>query len=112
MSDASLNPDSIDDLSVAFAADGEKPPDEPGKPLISFNHVSISFGDRAVLDDVSFTVERGQTLCILGRSGVGKSVTLRLLMGFLKPDSGVDPDGERGDHPDSTRKACARSASG
>jgi phospholipid/cholesterol/gamma-HCH transport system ATP-binding protein len=33
-------------------------------------------------------VERGQTLCILGRSGVGKSVTLRLLMGFLKPDSG------------------------
>src|SRR5579863_8413475 len=57
-------------------------------PLISFRHVSISFGDRKVLDDVSFYVERGQTLCILGRSGVGKSVTLRILMGFLKPDSG------------------------
>jgi phospholipid/cholesterol/gamma-HCH transport system ATP-binding protein len=41
-----------------------------------------------VLEDVSFSVDRGQTLCILGRSGVGKSVALRLLMGFLQPDSG------------------------
>ena len=38
---------------------------------------------------MSFTVGRTQTLCILGRSGVGKSVALRLLMGFLKPDSGT-----------------------
>jgi phospholipid/cholesterol/gamma-HCH transport system ATP-binding protein len=57
-------------------------------PIISFKHVSITFGDHAVLKDVSFTVERGQTLCILGRSGVGKSVSLRMLMGFLKPDVG------------------------
>ena len=57
-------------------------------PIIVFEHVSISFGDHAVLQDVSFSVERGQTLCILGRSGVGKSVALRVLMGFLKPDSG------------------------
>ena len=41
-----------------------------------------------MLEDVSFQVWRGQTLCILGRSGVGKSVSLRMLMGFLKPDSG------------------------
>ncbi len=57
-------------------------------PIIEFCHVSISFNGRAVLDDVSFTIHRGQTLCILGRSGVGKSVTLRLLMGFLKADAG------------------------
>ena len=57
-------------------------------PLIEFSHVSISFDERPVLDDVSFSVERGETLCILGRSGVGKSVSLRMLMGFLKPDSG------------------------
>jgi phospholipid/cholesterol/gamma-HCH transport system ATP-binding protein len=57
-------------------------------PIVKFENVSISFGDRAVLEGVSFSVERGQTLCILGRSGVGKSVALRLLMGFLKPDSG------------------------
>lgn len=56
--------------------------------LIAFNHVSIAFNGRSVLDDVSFAVNRGETLCILGRSGVGKSVALRLLMGFLKPDSG------------------------
>src|ERR1035437_4558756 len=58
------------------------------EPLIIFSHVGISFNGRAVLEDVSFSVERGQTLCILGRSGVGKSVALRMLMGFLKPDSG------------------------
>lgn len=57
-------------------------------PIVAFENVSISFGERAVLEGVSFSVERGQTLCILGRSGVGKSVALRLLMGFLKPDSG------------------------
>ncbi len=60
----------------------------PNEPVIVFDKVSISFGDRTVLDSVSFSVNRGQTLCILGRSGVGKSVSLRLLMGFLKPDSG------------------------
>src|ERR1039457_3669350 len=61
---------------------------EPSGPIIIFSHVGISFNGRAVLEDVSFSVERGQTLCILGRSGVGKSVALRMLMGFLKPDSG------------------------
>jgi phospholipid/cholesterol/gamma-HCH transport system ATP-binding protein len=59
----------------------------PG-PYIAFDHVSISFGDLVVLDDVSFFVLPGETLCILGRSGVGKSVALKILMGFLKPDKG------------------------
>lgn len=67
----------------------------PQVPMISFNHVSISFDDRKILDNVSFTVNRGQTLCILGRSGVGKSVALRILMGFLKPQVGsIRVDGE------------------
>jgi phospholipid/cholesterol/gamma-HCH transport system ATP-binding protein len=56
--------------------------------MIEFRRVSISFGDRQVLEDVSFCIEQGHTLCILGRSGVGKSVALRMLMGFLQPDSG------------------------
>ena len=48
-----------------------------------------------VLDNVSFVVNRGETLCILGRSGVGKSVALRILMGFLKPQVGsIRVDGE------------------
>jgi len=59
-----------------------------GEPIIVFRNVSISFDGRAVLEDVSFSVNRGETLCILGRSGVGKSVALRMLMGFLQPDSG------------------------
>jgi phospholipid/cholesterol/gamma-HCH transport system ATP-binding protein len=58
------------------------------QPYIVFEHVTKSFGDLTVLDDVSFQVEPGETLCILGRSGVGKSVSLQQIMGFLKPDSG------------------------
>ena len=74
--------------AVAHAAEGE-PLDASQTQMISFRHVSIWFGERRVLDDVSFTVERGETLCILGRSGVGKSVSLRILMGFLKPQVGL-----------------------
>src|SRR5262244_1138289 len=59
-----------------------------GKPYIDFDHVSKAFGDKVVLDDVSFNVMPGETVCILGRSGVGKSVSLHHIMGFLKPDSG------------------------
>ena len=58
-------------------------------PYISFEHVCKSFGDFVVLEDVSFWVNPGETLCILGRSGVGKSVSLQMLMGFLKPDKGT-----------------------
>lgn len=62
--------------------------DKPG-PYISFEHVSKSFSGFVVLEDVSFCVLPGETLCILGRSGVGKSVSLQMLMGFYKPDSGT-----------------------
>jgi len=58
-------------------------------PFISFDKVCKSFGDFVVLRDVSFFVNPGETLCILGRSGVGKSVSLQILMGFLKADSGT-----------------------
>src|SRR5271163_4778683 len=57
-------------------------------PYIEFKEVSKSFGDNCVLDHVSFDVMAGETVCILGRSGVGKSVTLQNIMGFIKPDSG------------------------
>src|SRR5213080_2990718 len=57
-------------------------------PYIEFKDVSKSFGDNRVLDGVSFDVKPAETVCILGRSGVGKSVSLHHIMGFLKPDSG------------------------
>jgi phospholipid/cholesterol/gamma-HCH transport system ATP-binding protein len=63
-------------------------PKSPPQPYIVFDHVCKSFGKLVVLDDVSFEVLTGETLCILGRSGVGKSVSLQQIMGFLKPDSG------------------------
>jgi phospholipid/cholesterol/gamma-HCH transport system ATP-binding protein len=71
-------------------AANEAVPDRRNKPgpYISFEHVYKSFGDLVVLEDVSFSVLPGETLCILGRSGVGKSVSLQILMGFLKADKG------------------------
>jgi phospholipid/cholesterol/gamma-HCH transport system ATP-binding protein len=55
---------------------------------VEFRDVSKAFGDNVVLHHVSFDVLPGETVCILGRSGVGKSVSLHHIMGFLKPDSG------------------------
>jgi phospholipid/cholesterol/gamma-HCH transport system ATP-binding protein len=57
-------------------------------PYIEFKDVSKSFGEKRVLDHVSFDVMPAETVCILGRSGVGKSVALHHIMGFLKPDEG------------------------
>ena len=57
-------------------------------PYLAFYDVSKAFGSHVVLDHVSFYAMAGETLCILGRSGVGKSVSLQHIMGFLKPDSG------------------------
>ena len=89
--DSASNPELSEALGGVLAEELKLPePDaaEASEPIVAFSHVGISFDGRAVLEDVSFSVDRGQTLCILGRSGVGKSVALRMLMGFLKPDSG------------------------
>jgi phospholipid/cholesterol/gamma-HCH transport system ATP-binding protein len=58
------------------------------EPYIQFIDVSKAFGSHVVLDHVSFDVLPAETVCIIGRSGVGKSVSLQNLVGFLKPDSG------------------------
>src|SRR5438874_12745926 len=63
------------------------PQEKPG-PYIEFKDVSKAFGEKRVLDHVSFDVMPAETVCILGRSGVGKSVALHHIMGFLKPDAG------------------------
>ena len=57
-------------------------------PYIEFVRVYKSFDDQPVLEDVSFEVRRGEMVVVLGRSGVGKSVTLKHILGFLMPDSG------------------------
>ena len=67
---------------------------EAGAAVV-FHEVSKSFGAKRVLRDVSFDVREGEALCILGRSGTGKSVTLKLIISLLKPDKGeiwIDQD--------------------
>ncbi len=56
--------------------------------VISFEGVSKRFGDKVVLEDLSLEVRRGETLAIMGPSGIGKSVTLRHAIGLLQPDGG------------------------
>src|ERR1700761_6998842 len=56
--------------------------------IIAFRNVVKGFNGRKILDDVSFAVEEGEALCILGRSGTGKSVTLKLMIGLLMADAG------------------------
>jgi len=64
--------------------------DEPDRvlPAIEFRDVYLSFDDKTILNGISFTVRRGETKLILGRSGGGKSTIIRLILGLLKPDSG------------------------
>lgn len=66
------------------------------KPIIELRRVSKSFGRQRVLDDVDLRVERGKSTVIIGRSGVGKSVLLKHIVGLLSPDQGeVYYDGRR-----------------
>src|SRR6202041_2672880 len=63
--------------------------------MIEVSHLKKNFGPNVVLDDVSFRVETGESLVIIGRSGGGKSVLLKHLIGLLCPDSGeVTIDGQ------------------
>jgi phospholipid/cholesterol/gamma-HCH transport system ATP-binding protein len=62
--------------------------EEKSGKYFEFRDVCKSFDERLVLDHVTFTVQRGETCVIMGRSGVGKSVSLKHIMGFLKADSG------------------------
>jgi phospholipid/cholesterol/gamma-HCH transport system ATP-binding protein len=55
---------------------------------VELQHVTKRFGTRAVLDDVCLEVPSGRSVCILGRSGTGKSVTLKHIVGLIKPDEG------------------------
>lgn len=67
----------------------------PDKPAIVLDHVFKSFNNKQVLQDVSFSARQGEAIGLLGKSGTGKSVTLKLMIALLKPDSGhIWIDGE------------------
>jgi phospholipid/cholesterol/gamma-HCH transport system ATP-binding protein len=61
-------------------------PDAPA--VILFDHVTLAFDEKVVLDDVSFTLRQGYLKLVLGASGAGKSTILRLILGLLKADAG------------------------
>lgn len=68
-------------------------------PAVAFDNVSLAFDDNVVLHEVTFSVRAGEMKILLGASGAGKSVTLKLILGLLKPDSGViRVNGERIDN--------------
>jgi phospholipid/cholesterol/gamma-HCH transport system ATP-binding protein len=68
--------------------DSARWPLDPAKPVIELENVSVSFGDKQVLRGLDLKIVPGQTTVIVGRSGSGKSVLLKLMMGLLKPTSG------------------------
>ena len=61
----------------------------PGSPIVVLDKVSLAFDENVILRDISFTLLKGHTKIILGASGSGKSTILKLILGLLKPDSGV-----------------------
>jgi len=61
----------------------------PDVPAVVFEHVSVAFDDLVVLRDVSFSIATGRSTILLGASGSGKSVVLKLILGLLKPDDGI-----------------------
>ena len=71
------------------AASTAKTPAASGAPFVAFEHVSLAFDDNVVLRDISFIVPDGHMTMLLGASGSGKSVILKLILGLLKPDDGV-----------------------
>src|SRR5687767_217168 len=61
---------------------------EPGKALISLDAVSLEFGAHRVLADLNLAIARGQTVGVIGESGCGKTVLLKLIIGLLRPTTG------------------------
>lgn len=57
-------------------------------PAVQLDHVSKAFAGRKVLDDVSLRIDAGKAFCLLGRSGTGKSVTLKIMVGLIRPERG------------------------
>ena len=62
---------------------------QPGAPVVVFDRVQLAFDDKVVLKDVSFTLVKGHTKIILGASGAGKSITLKIILGLLPADEGI-----------------------
>jgi phospholipid/cholesterol/gamma-HCH transport system ATP-binding protein len=85
----------------------------PGAPVIVLDHVSLAFDDHVILRDVSFTLIAGHTKIMLGASGAGKSLTLKIILGLIRADAGlVWVNGQRVDQLTETELIAVRSEVG
>jgi phospholipid/cholesterol/gamma-HCH transport system ATP-binding protein len=80
--------ETIDQIPIRTVIRPTEAEKDGGAPAITVEDLHKSFGDQKVLNGIRLTVSRGETLAVLGRSGTGKSVLLRLIIGLEKPDSG------------------------
>ena len=78
----------IDQIPIRTAMESREAAKDGTAPIIAIEDLHKSFGSQKVLNGISLTVSRGETLAVLGRSGTGKSVLLRLIIGLEKADSG------------------------
>ena len=101
-------------MPEAIALTAAPVPDRGGaSPAVVFEHVSLAFDDHVVLRDVSFDVAKGGMKILLGASGSGKSVVLKLILGFLRPDTGrILVNGERIDQMSEAELMTIRSGIG
>jgi len=85
-------------MATETLSPAQERPTPSGTPVIVLEHVKLAFDEKVVLADVSFTLGKGRTKIILGASGSGKSITLKIITGLLRPDSGaVSVNGHRVD---------------
>jgi phospholipid/cholesterol/gamma-HCH transport system ATP-binding protein len=80
--------ETIDQIPIQTAIERAEAEEDGSAPVLAVDDLHKSFGNQKVLDGISLAVGRGETLAVLGRSGTGKSVLLRLIIGLQKPDSG------------------------
>src|ERR1700734_1279403 len=81
--------DTIDQSTIQTPIERAEAEEDGSVPVIAVEGLRKSFGNQTVLNGISLSVNRGETLAVLGRSGTGKSVLLRLIIGLQKPDSGL-----------------------
>jgi phospholipid/cholesterol/gamma-HCH transport system ATP-binding protein len=86
-------------MPVSLTASLTAPEEAAASTAVVFSHVSLAFDDHVVLRDLSFSVPKGAMRMLLGASGSGKSVVLKLILGLLRPDTGtVEVNGQRIDN--------------
>ncbi|NBW01112.1 MAG: ABC transporter ATP-binding protein [Betaproteobacteria bacterium] len=80
---------SSDPVSAQHAAAAALGPQKESAPVVAFRRLSFGYGERQVIDSVSFEIRSGQVVALMGGSGVGKTTLLRLIAGLIEPQQGV-----------------------